>query len=153
MIPGQDELSIFRRARLIYMAGVVAAPVIYVIVAQFVRVSVLQPDAGTDMVFYILLVLGAVDPAIYPIIEKAQLRLWRGPKEDRGVPELYLTQTVTKMAFVHTTFIYALVVYLVSGNFERMLWFYPIGALWVFIYWPSEEKYRSFVEKVSRQWT
>lgn len=153
MLPGQDEMAVFRRARLIYMAGAVAAPLIYLVVGQVVRVDVPEPNVGTDMVFYILLVLGAIDPAIYPVIERAQLRLWRGPKEDRGVPEMYLTQTITKMAFVHTTFIYALVVYLVSGNFERMLWFYPIGALWVFLYWPGEEKYRSFVERVSRQWT
>ncbi len=130
-----------------------AAPVLYLIIAVAIAATDPSPAGGElDVLFYILLIVGAVQPFLIPWLERVQLRtVEHRDKTARQVAALYLTTFILKAAFIEAVFIYGLVVYLLSkDSIERMLVFYAVGVVWTFVYWPTESRLHNFLERVGR---
>lgn len=124
------------------------APAAYLVVAQLIN-QPLETGGEYDMMFYILLIIAITTPLLIPIIERVQINGYKKNKNSQGTPMgMFQTLFIQKAAIVEATYIYGLVVMMTSGNFTRMLYFYPIGILWTLIYFPRKAHFEKFMEKI-----
>jgi len=127
----------------------IAAPAAYLIVVKILQVA---PKIGgeMDMMFYILLIVAAVQPATGLLIERFHVKNFRVSRNSRMSPaQLFTSISLIKFALVESVYLYGLIVYIVSGSITRMLYFYPVGAVWSVAYWPrhsTREKFRQAIE-------
>lgn len=132
------------------LAMFVAAPIIYLGVGYFIDI---QPMAGHEgqLVFYILFIVAMAQPLVLPIIEKAQIRSFRSnPRSQMTPAQLFLTVNIIKFAMVESIFLYAIVVRILLGDFNNMLYFYAVGIIWAAVYWPRMSALEKFLEKVEQ---
>lgn len=137
--------------RVVAAALGIVAPALFLVIATLIHperspIGETGAEGSTDMVFYLLLILGALDPLVVPLIERFQISNWRRLPRGRTAEQLFFNLVIIRMAFVEATFIYGFVVYLLTGDLMRMLMFYPLGLIWLAIYWPRREKYERFIE-------
>ena len=146
----QKDEARFKTARLFAYITLVAAPIVYLFVAFIVK---LTPQEGGEhlMMFYILLIVAVVAPAMFPIIERMHITQYKSGRSTEMTPaSLYTTVSMMKYAFVEATYLFGLVIFFVSGDINRVFYFYPIGIIWTFIYWPRRDKFEQFLQKLER---
>jgi len=139
---------------------VVAAAVGIVAPAFFFAIAALvHPDSSPlgengagaiDVAFYLLLILGIVDPLLALLIERPLLADWRRRPGRRTADRMFFHLAVLRMAFVEATFLYGFVYLLTWDLLMRMLIFYLVGLVWLGLYWPRREKYEQFIEGAER---
>ena len=61
--------------------------------------------------------------------------------------QLLFSIIIVRMAFIKPSYIYGLVVFMISADLSRMLWFYPIGVFWTLIYWPTRARREKIASK------
>lgn len=146
-IPGQ-VVSPVRFLQVFSIITLVVFPLTYLLLPYFVEMES-TAGVGLDFLFYVLLIVALTEPAIYPLIERNRIvAVGRNPNSQMRPQQLYLTLSIVKIALVKAVYLYALVVFLVTGQADKMLWFYPIGLFWTAIYWPRESGLESFVERI-----
>ena len=149
MEPNELYAKELRKSRWLALALLVAAPLIYLIVALVLS---MPPVVGgeQDMMFYILWIVALIEPAMGLVIERVQVSLYRGRRESAMQPaQLFTSISLIKMAMTEAVYIFGLVVYLMSGDIARMLAFYPLGVIWSLIYWPRQgavDRFRTRLE-------
>lgn len=128
----------------------VVFPSIYLFIAFAVELE-LRSGGEYDMMMYILLIVSVFLPAISPLPEKFQIAEFKKKALTiELVANLWVTINVLRAAFVENVFIFGVVVFFLSGDITRMLYFYPIGIVWTIIRWPRVESLESFVKKVTQ---
>jgi hypothetical protein len=145
-----------RKLRLVAWILLVASPVLYLIVGGSVALSNTQlvDMLGKEqkVLVWVLLLVGALSPAVLPAVERFQRKLVRlDGRPSTDAARLFTTIGITRQAFVEAVYIYGLVVLLITGDFSRMLWFYPIGAIWTLVYWPRRSAQQSFIRAVEEE--
>lgn len=138
----------FKLIRLMAVLMLIVAPAIYLVVANLVA---LEPKSGGehDIMFYILLLLALSQPSVLPLIERFQTAKFRHEHSSNASPMGLLTvMFLTKFAVVEAVYIYGLIILFVSNDFERMLLFFPIGAIWSVVYWPREDRIKRTLERL-----
>lgn len=141
-----DQKKRFTVARMIYAIMTFAMPLAYLALPLALKLPELDPTANT-LVFRILLIIALVEPMLIPVIEKAQLKQLRQNKT-ADPAATFLTLTIIRAALVDAIYLYGVVVYLTTHNFDWMLYFYPIGVITAIVYFPRESAFESFIEKV-----
>jgi len=63
---------------------------------------------------------------------------------------LYFMLSIIQMAMVEAIYVYGFIVFILTARLTYMLYFYPIGIAWSFVYWPRREKYTQLLEKLNR---
>ena len=150
MMPADGTgVAYFRRVRLFAWLILVAAPVAYLVIIFTVPFP--QHSGGEyDMMLYILLIVAMLQPAVYPLIERLHMAMRAKQTSSAMEPgQLFFMLAILKFAFVEAVYIYGLVVAIVSGLPNNALYFYAIGIIWTFIYWPRQGAYEHFMQKVS----
>ena len=146
--PTEENPGQFRPVILLTFFNLVVAPLIYFFVAFFMKIP-LKTGGEQEMLLYILLIVGMVQPVVLPFIEKMQINNYRKNKNSAMSPyQLFTTISIIKMAMIEAVYLYGLVVYFLSGDLTRMLYFYPVGIIWTFIYWPRRDKYERFTKSL-----
>ncbi len=145
-----DERYAKERRKALILAAIllVAVPAICLIVSQVVTI---EPQAGghQDMMFYILIIMAAIQPALaFPIAGFQIAAFKRSTMSEMSAAQLYTSISVVRAAFVEAIYLYGLVIYLMSGDLTRMLAFYPMGIIWSWIHWPRQASLEKFREKV-----
>ena len=135
--------------KIIAFATMVFSPIVYAFIPLFVE-TVPQLDGAEHILFYILYFLAMVEPAMYYIIEKFQLSLYLKEKTSTSPEKLFFSLSVIKFSLTHSVYLFGLIVFFVSGDASRFYMFYPIGIIWSFIHWPTEEKYNNFMNKCKK---
>ena len=144
----EEQTAQLKLVKLFAFFMLVVFPVIYFFVAFYVKVP-LKTGGEQEMLFYILLIVGMVQPVVLPFIEKIHIKNYRKNKNSAMSPsQLYTTISIIKMAMVEAVYLYGLVVYFLSGDLTKMLYFYPVGIIWTIIYWPRREKYILFTKSL-----
>ena len=168
MIEWTDELK-KQFSRSIYFAFVmfVGAPLIYLFMTTETIFQEFSTSGQNDIMFYILLIIALFYPLVIPILEKAfvtahhkrndvknkskwAMKLQSHSNKRNSTPEkLYFTFFVVKSALVEASFIFGLLIYIVSGDMTRMLYFYVVGIAWSLVVFPTKSRCEKFLEKVS----
>lgn len=151
MIQWTDEMNKqYAMIKIIAIALLVVAPVVYILIANVVPAPETAEPNFADLMFYILLIMSAVQPMILPFLEKSNLKVYMNQISKPAPIQFFKTISIIKAAFVESIFIYGLVVYFISGDINRMYYFYPIGIIWVTIIFPTKSRCEAFLEKVER---
>ena len=167
MIEWTDELQKnYKSTLFIAFTLYVQAPLCYLLVTYFMKKE-LVIGGQFDIMFYILLFLGMILPTIIPLLEKSYISAFKKEpnnyafrskisinpfhrRKKEGTPiGLYSVLFLVQASIVESIFIFGFIVYLTSGDITRMLYFYPIGIAWSFVYFPTKSRCIKFLEKVS----
>jgi len=134
--PGDNYDKEFKKSMFFAYALLVAAPVIYLILAYLIPIEE-KVGGEMDMLFYILLIIAIVEPLVLPLIERFQVNSYRAGGTSRMSPgQLLTSMNLIKFALVESIYVYGLVVYIITGDMTKMLYFYPVGIIWSVVYWP-----------------
>ena len=136
--------------RFITWAMMVVAPLCYLFIAFQFDAQGIQAKAGNDLLIYLLLAIGLLSPLVIPVVTKGVIQAERRKGWQEPPAQLFQRLSIIGMAMVEAIYIYGLVVFLLTGKFTNMLYFYPIGIVWSFIYWPKREKYDRLLEKLNQ---
>lgn len=138
----------FKAVKIIAVVMLLVAPLIYLLLAYIIEIP-FQGYGQQAMLFYILFILGIVQPIVLPVIDKSQINSYKNNNQSSMTPaNLFTTLSIMKISFIEAIYIYSLVIYFLSGNIYSMLYFYPVGIVWSFIYWPKMSTYEKFLKKV-----
>lgn len=147
---GGSQEAQFRTVTIIAVAALIVAPLLYLIMAYLVTVPS-RGDGEQQMLIYILLIVGTVQPVLLPVIEKSQVNSYRKNIDSSMTPSnLFTTLSIIKYAFIEAIYLYGLAVYFLSGELNSMLYFYPVGIIWTFIHWPRKSTFEKFFQKVGK---
>jgi hypothetical protein len=111
------------------------------------------PPEGTpdNMIIYLLLMVAIGSPALVPIIARSQILIFKSSQNSKMTPmNLFFASSLIGLTFVEAAYIYGLTAFILTGEFVNMLYFYPAGIAWSFVYWPKREKYDQLLEKLNR---
>lgn len=134
----------FKKSLALAVALLVVAPAVYLLVACVIQID---PRTGgeADMLFYILLIVAIVEPAVAPLIRRFHLNRYRPYGTSRMSPgQLFTSISVIEFVLVELIYIYGLVVYIITGDMMRMLSFYPVALIWSVVYWPRRSAWDKF---------
>ncbi|TET95791.1 MAG: hypothetical protein E3J26_02215 [Candidatus Zixiibacteriota bacterium] len=134
----------FKKSQALAVALLVVAPAVYLLVACVIQID---PRTGgeVDMLFYILLIVAMVEPAVAPLIRRFHLNRYRPYGTSRMSPgQLFTSISVIELVLVELIYIYGLVVYIITGDMMRMLSFYPVALIWSVVYWPRRSAWDKF---------
>jgi len=138
----------FRKSSLLAVALLIVAPLVYLLVAYVIQVDV-KSDGEMDMLFYILLIVALVQPAVAPLVQQFHLRRYLTNNASKMSPgQLFTSLSIIKFALVEAIYIYGLIVYIVGNDMMRMLVFYAVGAIWSVVYWPRRASWERFFRLV-----
>lgn len=146
---GTQPVAVPKALPVITWAMLVVMPVFLLVLAQLVTVATPTTGAPYDMITYILLVVAALDPLPYLFIERTQINNFRkakGNESSRG--QFFMHVTIMRMAPVTAIYMFGFFVFIVGGEFMRLLYFYPIGLIWTYFRWPSEAYREQFFRKL-----
>ena len=129
----------------------VGAPIVYIVIASLMQTP--EPNLGpNELLYYMLLGIAVLEPLLYPLIERFQIAGFRrANKAGRNVMppvKLLVTLMMIKGAMVNAVFIYGLVVYLLTADFDKIYLFYVIGACWSIFYWPRQDKLEAKLQEL-----
>jgi hypothetical protein len=148
----EKQLKWWNKLRLIAVAMLVAAPLIYLAMSHFVVVRG-QQGGQIEMMLYILLIVATIAPAAVKFTDSLQISNYRNSSQTKMTQEdLFLALSTIKFALVLTSYLLGLLVYFLSGNQTYMLYFYPIGIAWSFVYWPRKSQYEAFVDRMENKY-
>lgn len=146
--PDRQKITL---VQIIAAALLVVAPIGYFVAAVTLSgQGIGESSAGTDLAYYILLVMAFGLPAIIPLWERffiGSLRRLKPEAEARKTG--WFTAMIFRTALVETCFIFGLVVVLLTGELSRLWIFYAIGAVWAVVWWPTPGRIAHFMEKVT----
>ena len=127
-------------------------PCAYLVIALFIDAKGVEARAGNEVLLYLFLAVGLVNVVVAaPIIVRSEINKYRsGAYRGRSSVQFFFTLSIIQMAMVEAIYIYCLVIFLVTAKLTYMLYFYPIGIVWSFVYWPRREKYTQLLEKLNR---
>lgn len=129
----------------------VVAPIVYLNVAWMMHNQGRESLVGSDIAFYLLLVVAIFSPLIIPIITRGLIKAERAIKDKTRSPGAFFQSlSIVHMAFVEAIYVYGFVVFMLTGRLDYMLYFYPIAVAWSFVYWPRREKFNRLLEKLDR---
>lgn len=127
-----------RKTKLLAIFLLAVSPLVYLAFAALLN---MPEKAGGEyrLMLYILLIVALVEPGLVPLLRKLQISSYRRRKTSRATPaQLLLVLQLIAFSFVHAIYIYGFVLYLVSGSFQNLLYFFIIGGAWSAVYWPRE---------------
>lgn len=150
MILNEAQEKELRKGKLLAVILLIVAPVVYLLVTFIVKVPE-QLGGQIDIMLYILLIIAAAQPLVYPVIKRIQLSNFRASRTTKMTPEkLFLTLTIIRLALIESAFIYGIVVYFISGLKTPIIYFYLIGYVWAALGWPRRSQLERFVERANR---
>ena len=142
--------SALKTARILAFALLVGSPVVMLIVSQVVA-SEIAP-AANDLLLYLLLVVAMIQPALGVVLERMWINGYKSNNKTNMEPAQLLTSlSIVRMALVEAVYIYGLVVFVITGDFVSMLWFYVVGIIWTSLYWPRRSQLERWLERIERR--
>lgn len=142
----------YKTLRAIHFAMLILLPPTYLLIAYMLGSDYYPPGGHNKFMLYVLLIIGAIEPAVAPMIGRLMIT---GAKkkhlEVSSIAGLFISINIIKLALIEAIYIYGLVVFLLSGDLMKMLYFYPIGIIWTAVYWPQRDKFDRFLRQYENE--
>lgn len=137
--------------RIITFSMLVFMPLVF-LALMFVVDPPQQSGGEIEIMLLILLLVGMLQPLTIPIISKIQIQNWlKEESETKSPAALFVMLSIIKSAFIETIYIYGLIVYFLSGDIIKALYFYPVGIAWTVVHWPTRRRFENFVSRLSEK--
>ncbi len=106
-----------------------------------------------DIIVTVFLIYGTLAPLVLSVIKKGMATARIREKMKLTSPDqAWFKFSLVQSAVGVSIFVYGFFAYLLSGDIEKMLYFYPIGIVWAFFLWPTRNRYEDFISKIEEQW-
>ncbi len=139
-----------RTARIFAVFLFIIAPLEYLHIT-FLIPRIVKTSEFIDVMTYVLLAYGALAPLVLPIIKKALVFGFRSGKRKFKSPEdLWFYYFIIQGSITDAIFIYGFIIYMLSGDLTRMLYFYPIGIAWTIFNWPTSDRFDQFIGELKQ---
>lgn len=164
MIPHEELDRRVKQARLLALMFLVLMPVVFIFVALFTRTERFYPDDGSRrFMLYVLFIVAFMEPIVSIFIKKFQVKSYLQTKKTAPKPgplavnkrlseispgRFYINVLINQLSFVSAVFVLGLIVYLITMDFFSMAYFYVLGIIWSFIFWPREDKIKTFIKSL-----
>jgi|GEM_PF-1298019 len=163
MIPDEELDRRVRHGRLLALLFLVVMPAAYLIYAYFLKLERFNPDDSHHFMIYVIFIVAFICPPISIIVKKFQIgnyRQNRGKVVKQGLlpfkkreikmtpGQFYINLLIVQLSFVESVYIYGLITYFISAEMVNLLYFYIIGIIWSVIFWPREEKTKTFIQSL-----
>ena len=126
-------------------------PLVFLLVMYIVEIQE-QTGGQIEMMQYILLIVGMLQPLTILIITRVQIQFWQKSVLEKKTPaSLFLSLALIKLSMIVAIYIYGLVVYFLSGDMIKALYFYPVGIAWSVVHWPTRDRFENFVNRLSKE--
>ena len=148
----KKPLSSLNKTRILAVVLFIFSPLLHLLSANLLNsVNTTHEDPG--FMLPLLLVLAAFSPLAIIVIEKGMIFAAKERKTGFDSPEdTWLKLFIIRSAVILASFVYGLVIFfLTQYDIEKMLYFYPIGIVWVFLGWPTRKRYENFISKIEEQ--
>jgi len=140
-----------RVLKIITWLFMLVGPCAYLVIAQVISAKGVETRAGNEILLFMLLVVAIVNPFFAPLIARSETNKFRHRMSQAKSPvHLYFMLSIIQMAMVEAIYVYGFIVFILTARLTYMLYFYPIGIAWSFVYWPRREKYTQLLEKLNR---
>lgn len=149
----KDEVKInqFKLIRMIAFTMLIFMPLV-LLSLMFVVSPPRQSGGEIEIALLILLIVGMIQPLVIPIISRIQIQNWQKENSENKSPAiLFFMLSLIKLSLIEAIYIYGLVVYLLSGDMTKALYFYPVGIAWSVVHWPTSQRFENFVSKLSEK--
>lgn len=134
---------------IIQWALLVAAPLFYLLVASIIGAQDHELQPGSDMIYYILIIIAMVQPLVYVLLERFHIANYKRSQVSAMQPgQLLFNLMIIRFALIEAIYIYGLVNFFITHDFSRILIFYAIGIVWTVIYWPTAERRQRILDKI-----
>ena len=143
-----SEAKQFLTIRIIAFAMLLASPLLYLHIAylQSQHVATMSPP---EILRYIQFFIAFVTPPVAIMIERIQIKAFRSGAAKQTTPAaLFQTISIIKMACINSAYIFGFIVVNMTREFTYIYYFYPIGIIWSFFYWPTRGRYELLKEKL-----
>ncbi len=145
------KINQFKLIRMIAFALLVIMPLLLLGIIYLIEPP-RQSGGEIEIMLLILLIVGMLQPLTIPIISKIQIQNWlKEESETKSPAALFVMLSIIKSAFIETIYIYGLIVYFLSGDMTKALYFYPIGIAWSVVHWPTRDRFEIFVSRLSEK--
>ena len=137
-----------RKIRLLALLMLAVSPLVYLAFAVLLNMPE-KVGGEYELMLYILLIVALAEPGLVPLLRKLQISNYRKLKNSSATPvQLLLVLQLIAFSFVHAIYIYGFVLYLISGSFSNLFYFYIIGGAWSAVYWPREGATRKLLRRI-----
>ena len=93
-----------------------------------------------------------LQPLTIPFISKIQIQNWlKEESESKSPAALFVMLSIIKSSLIETIYIYGLIVYFLSGDIIKSLYFYPVGIAWSVVHWPTRGRFDNFVSRLRKE--
>lgn len=152
MIRGKTiGLDLFKTTNKLAVSTLIFIPIVYLFVMYFVQLPE-RHGGETEILQYILLIVGILQPLTIPLITRVQIRFWQQSKLEKKSPaSLFFSLALIRFPLVLAIYIYGLVVYFLSGDIIKAIYFYPIGITWSVVHWPTRGRFENFISRLSER--
>lgn len=148
----KKPLSSLNKSRILAVVLFIFSPLSHLLAANLLNsVNTRHEDPG--FILPLLLVLAAFSPLTIIVIEKGMIFAAKERRTGFDSPEdAWLKLFIIRAALILAIFVYGLVIlFLTQYDMQKMLYFYPIGIVWVFLGWPTRKRYENFISKIEEQ--
>lgn len=164
MIPDEELDRRVKHGRLLALMFLVVMPLVYLIIAFVLKTERFSPDEGSQRFpVYVLLIVAFLEPVVSVFVRKFQVKNYRQTKGKAPQPgplafnkgrtemtpgQFFINVLITQLSFVAAVFVLGLIAYLITAELNNMAYFYALGIVWSFVFWPREEKAKNFMKSL-----
>lgn len=126
----------------------VVAPLMYVYLAT----NILSFDwdvESINIIMTILLIYGGFAPLVMAVIRRKIVSAYnKGKSKFKSPEDAWSKFSIMQVGVGSGNFAFGLLIYFLSGDIQKMLYFYPIGIVWAIFLWPTRKRYEDFISKI-----
>lgn len=148
----KKPFSSLNKSRILAVVLFIFSPMLHLLAANLlISVNTTHKDPG--FVLPLLLILATFSPFMIIVIEKAMIFAAKKRKAGFDSPEdAWLKLFFIRGVLILASFVYGLMIFfLTQYDLHKMLYFYPIGIVWVFFGWPTRKRYETFISQIEQQ--
>ena len=143
--------DLFKTTNKLAFSTLIFSPIVYLFVIYFVKLPG-RHGGEIEIMQYILMIVGTLQPLTIHLIAKVQIDFWKKSKLEKKSPaSLFFSLALIRFTLVLAIYVYGMVVYFLSGDMIKALYFYPIGIAWSVLIWPTRERFENFVSRLSEK--
>ncbi len=148
MILNEEQKKEIKRGMLVSLMTFVVGPILYFLIVLYIETPV-PADGPKELLYYMLLGIAVFEPALYPLLERFQIAGFKRANSPMlTTAKLLSTLMIIKGAMVNAIYIYGVVAYLMTADFDKIYPFYIVGVFWSIFYWPRRDTIESKLQEL-----
>jgi hypothetical protein len=149
MVTDQEIGTRYGIILILVLVLLLVAPVMYLVIAYMQLRNPGFQSHPRDLLFYLFLLYAIGQAALIPFIEKKLIAVHMAKRlAGKALLEAGQTIVICKLAFINSIYVYGLTIFFITGSINKLPYFYVVGILCTFLFWPSKSRFTELVRKL-----